>query len=285
VLTNAQWHLALAAALVAFASSPRTWHGRLFDTVLLLVTALTGPYCVVLAPLVLGFWWVRRQRWTLVVFALTGIGALVQVVLVLHTHRTKVALGASPELFLRMLGGNIVACAIFGSHAFAGKAPLLLNLAAAFGGLGIYFYCLRRANPEWRFFLLYCGAVYVASLSSPLTAETKPAWELLVNSVSARYWFFPILAFVWAAAWCAVYAQNRAFKTAGTCVMLFMSIGIVQDWEYGAFKDEHFANSVELMQEAKPGDHVVIPIVPEGWRMELVKKGAKGEERGSRVLR
>ena len=54
-ITNAQWHLALAAALVAFASSPRTWRGRFFDIVLLLVAGFTGPYCMVLALLTLVF--------------------------------------------------------------------------------------------------------------------------------------------------------------------------------------------------------------------------------------
>ena len=272
VLTNAQWHLALAAALVAFASSPRTWRGRLFDIVLLLMASLTGPYAIVLAPLVLGFWWVRRQTWTLAVLAVTGISALTQIVLLLHTHRVQGTLGASPELFLRMLGGNVVACAMFGSHSFAVKAPLLFNAAAACGGLGIYFYSLWRMNPEWRLFLLFCGAVYAASLLSPLTGETKPAWELLVNDASARYWFFPMLAFVWAATWCAAYARNRAFKIAGTCVLLLMLIGIVDNWRYDAFPDEHFSNSLQRMQAAKPGDRVVMPIAPDGWHMELIKK-------------
>jgi hypothetical protein len=272
VLTNAQWHLALAAALVAFASSPRTWRGRLFDTVLLLVAAFTGPYSIVLAPLALGFWWVRRQPWTLAVFALTGLAALTQILLVMHTHRVEVALGATPALFLRMLGGNIVACAIFGSHAFAGKAPLLFSGAAALVGLCIYFYCLREANLEWKLFLLYSGAVYAAALRSPLTEGTRPAWDSLLNSVSARYWFFPMLAFVWASAWCAVYARNRMFKTAGTCVLLFMSIGVVHDWRYGPIPDEHFANSLQHMQDAQPGEHIIMPIVPDGWHMELVKR-------------
>jgi hypothetical protein len=73
-------------------------------------------------------------------------------------------------------------------------------------------------------------------------------------------------------AWCAVYARNRIFKTAGTCVLLFMSIGVVHDWRYGALPDEHFANSLQHMQDAQPGDRIVMPIVPAGWQMELVKR-------------
>ena len=51
-----------------------------------------------------------------------------------------------------------------------------------------------------------------------------------------------------------------------------MSFGIVHDWKYGAFPDDHFAVSVQRLRDAKPGDHVVMPIVPDGWQMELVKK-------------
>ena len=39
VATNSQWHMALTAALTAFACSPLTWRGRLFDIVVLTVAA------------------------------------------------------------------------------------------------------------------------------------------------------------------------------------------------------------------------------------------------------
>jgi hypothetical protein len=274
VLTNAQWHLALAAALVAFSSSPRTWRGRLFDGVLLLTSALSGPFSLILAPLVLLFWWLRRQPWNLMGFALTGIGALTQIVVLLHSsHRVQGPLGATPEAFLRMLGGNIVACAILGGYSFGRLAPMILIVPAALAGLAIYLYCLRFANLEWKLFLVYCAGLYAASLRSPLAVGSMPAWELLVTDVSGRYWFFPMLAFVWSAVWCALYGRDHLFKIAGTCTLLFMSVGIARDWRYKAFPDDHFAVAVQHVQQAKPGEHVIIPVVPEGWHMELVKKG------------
>lgn len=274
VLTNTQWHLALAAALVAFASSPRTWRGRLFDGVLLLVAALSGPFSIILAPMVLLFWWLRRQRWSLAVFALTSICGFTQiVVLLLGSHSLQNALGASPGGVLRILGGHIVACAILGSYSFAKLAPMAFLVPVALGGLSIYLYCLRFANLEWKLFLAYCAELYVASLLRPLATVSMSAWDLLINDVSGRYWFFPMLAFVWSAAWCALYGRDRLFKIAGTCVLLSMSVGIVRDWKYEGFPDDHFAVSVQRMRDAKPGDHVVMPVVPEGWHMELVKKG------------
>jgi hypothetical protein len=273
VVTNAQWHLAVAAALVAFSSSPQTWLGRLFDAVLLLVSGLSGPFGIILAPLVLLFWRLRRQAWSLATFALIAISSFAQLVLILFGGpRIQNPLGATLEAFVRMLGGNIVAGAILGGSSFAWRAPLTLIAAAALTGLAIYFYCMYFANAEWKLFLVYCGAVFVASLRSPLTEGAKPAWDLLVMAVSARYWFLPMLAFAWSALWCARYARDRLFKLAGTGILLSMLIGVVRDWKYAAFADDHFGLAVQRMRDAKPGNHVVVPIVPEGWSMELVKK-------------
>ena len=274
VATNTQWHLALAAALVAFAGSPLTWRGRLFDVALLLLAAFTGPYCILLAPMVLLFWWLRRQPWTAVVFALTGIAACTQIaLLLLGTHRlVPSALGATPEALLRMLGGHIVACALFGSYSFASLAPLTFIIPTALGGLGIALYCLRFANLEWKLFLIYCAGLFAASLHNPLTGGNKPAWDSLIIDNSARYWFLPMLAFVWSAVWCAVYARARLFRVAGTAVLLIMSVGILRDWNYRPYPEDHFAASVLRMDQAKAGDRVVIPVMPDGWHMDLIKR-------------
>jgi len=272
VATNTQWHLALAAALVAFAGSPQTWRGRLFDVALLLLASFTGPYCIVLAPMLLCFWWRRRQSWTAVLFALTSIAACTQIALLHGTHRVQGALGATPEAFLRMLGGHVIACALLGSYSFASLAPLTLIVPAALGGFCIASYCFRFANLDWKLFLIYCAGLFAASLASPLAAGDKRAWDLLIIDNSARYWFFPMLAFVWSAVWCAVYGRNRLFKIAGMGILLIMPVGIVRDWNYQPYPEDHFAASVVRMEEAKAGDRVVIPVMPDGWHMDLIKK-------------
>jgi hypothetical protein len=273
VATNMLWHLALASVLVGLASSPRTSLGRLSDIVLILAAAFSGPFSIVLAPIVLLFWWLRRQPWTLAIFALVSIGACTQIAAILlrNTLRVHAALGARPELFLRLVGGNVIAGALFGSYAFASKMPLIILTAAAFVGGCICLYCFRFATLEWRLFLVYCAAVFAASLSSPLVGGNKPLWDLLVDGVSARYWFLPMTAFVWSAVWCALYGRDRLFKIGGVCILLCMSFGVVHDWRYRPFADDHFRKFVDRMRDAKPGEHVVFPIVPEGWQIELVK--------------
>ena len=54
-----------------------------------------------------------------------------------------------------------------------GAAPMVFIVASALVGLAIYFYCLCFANPEWKLFLAYCAAVFLASLRSPMTGDSS----------------------------------------------------------------------------------------------------------------
>jgi hypothetical protein len=66
---------------------------------------------------------------------------------------------------------------------------------------------------------------------------------------------------------------HASTSTAKRKYSLVATVGIALDWRYEAFPDDHFAVAVQHMRQAKPGEHVIISVVPEGWHMELVKKG------------
>jgi len=207
--------------------------------------------------------------------------------LVLHdTHRVQGPLDARLGTFSRLLGGNVFGCALVGSHSFSATPTVFITLATL-AGLSICLYCFRFANIEWSLFLVYCSGVYLASLHNPLIfrdpslAAAHPAWDLLLDDPSCRYWFLPMLMFLWSALWCALYSRDRLFRLAGTCIFLTMSIGIVHDWKYGGYPNEHFAESVQRIRDAKKGDHVIVPLVPEGWQMELVKRASSEPAKGA----
>src|SRR5438105_8481905 len=60
-LTNAQWHLGLIAFLVIFAKPPRRVAGWVLDGVIIVLGGLTGPFCILLEPLI-GWLWLRDRR-------------------------------------------------------------------------------------------------------------------------------------------------------------------------------------------------------------------------------
>jgi hypothetical protein len=269
VLTNAQWHFAVAVLLLAFSTPPESRRARLFDIILFVITGFSGPFSIVLWPLLLFFWWRRRQGWSLVQLGVMSVGTLTQAIVILHHHadRVPIPLLATPQLFIRMLGGNAFTAAIFGAYPFGAIAPLPLVLIAFAGGLALIAYTCR-ASLELALFSIFCLLVFVAGIRSPLGAN----WQGLVHISSIRYWYFPMLAFVWCSAWCAVDAKARIFRMAATCILVLMPIGIVADWRYRDYGDQRFSAYVLKFEEAKPGQRIVIPIIPKGISMALIKK-------------
>lgn len=274
VLTNAPWHLAVAEVLVAFSRAPRTRLGRVGDVLLFAVGSLSGPFCILLTPMVLVFWWLRRQRWSLAQAVVMGAGALLQTVLLAHSSdRAPTApLGAGILPLVRMVGGNIVTGLVFGGHSFLLRLPMWWSMLAAAVGVAICLYCLRFAGLELRLFVVYCWLLFAAALRSPVMGPVRePLWQALNNVVSCRYWFFPMLALVWCAVWCAVYARPKIIRTSTRAMLVLMVVGAAGNWHYGDYGDHQFAEAAKRFEHARPGELVHIAIAP-NWSMDLVKK-------------
>jgi hypothetical protein len=97
VLTNAMWHLALLQALLAFSVPPLSWRARVSDVALFAIAGITGPFCILLWPTVAVYWWVRRQRWTLVVLGLMMLGVVIGADHSAHGEKTWSASGCNPH--------------------------------------------------------------------------------------------------------------------------------------------------------------------------------------------
>ncbi len=275
VVTNAQWHLALAMALIAFAEPPVSWGGRLLDVLLFAVGSVSGPFCIMLLPLMLVYGWMRRQSWSIVLAGVAAPGALLQLGLIVTHARSTTILGATPLLFLRLMGGHVFTAAMLGSSGLAswhGFLPLAAALLADVFGIALLVYAMRWMSLTMRFFVVFCALIFMASLHTPLFPGSMPLWQQLAVDGGGRYWFLPMLAFLWSAAWCALYAPSRAFRNAAVCVFFLMPIGVARNWFHRGFEDEHFPVYAARLQAARPGEKLVIPIVPSGISMELIKK-------------
>jgi hypothetical protein len=272
VLTNAMWHLALLQALLAFSVPPLSWRARASDVALFLIVGITGPFCILLWPTVAVYWWVRRQRWTLVVLGLMLLGVVIQVLTILHTvKRPGAPLGATPLRLLRIIAGSIFIDSMVGSGGPNLRLPLLV--AAAIGGLAILLWAWRSAPLALRLYIVFAVLALIASLRDPLLLPgSTPRWEVLANATGIRYWFLPSLMFLWSAAWCASQGRTRLVRYAGICVLLLTLIGIVRKWTYPPWPQSHFSVQVERFHGLEAGKHMTFPIYDPGGRsMELIK--------------
>jgi hypothetical protein len=78
-LTNAQWHLAFLAFLVLASSPPAGRAGAALDAVILVLSGLSGPFCVFLAPMSILRAWRDRDRRTYWRADLVAASCLVQI--------------------------------------------------------------------------------------------------------------------------------------------------------------------------------------------------------------
>ncbi len=277
-ITNAQWHWALLACLLMFSAVPKHVLYRVFDVGVALLCGLTGPFCFVLAPLGFLFYWKRRARWHLVLTGVLAICALIQAIILVRSaaDRFHDPLGASPQLFIRILAGDVYLATLAG-HWAPMNLHLLFYAAVAVIATALVAYVFMNASFEFRLFMVFSAAIFLASLRTPITAQhIEPQWWHLRGSMGSRYWFFPTLAFAWCIVWCAALGRSRPWRMVARAGIAVMCIGVVADWRYPAYTDLHFPGYAKQFASAAPGTAVTIPLNPylihERWAVRLVKK-------------
>jgi hypothetical protein len=139
-------------------------------------------------------------------------------------------------------------------------------------GLVALINALLKAPLELRLFILYALLLFGAALLSPIVNLTTPQWPLmLLPGVGGRYWFIPMLAFVSVLVWSFRRSSARLSKALAALAFAIMTIGIILDWRYPAFKDFHFDEHARRFESAPIGTQATIPINPPGWSLTLLR--------------
>ena len=281
-ITESQWMLAFSAFLLLVAREPRSWIGRTLDILFLLLSGMSGPFCFFLLPIAVFVAWSRRTGWPWAPVGALTVGALVQaygLLVIDRVGRPHFPLGASPALFTRILGGNVVLGAVLGRTRLAimpGTGIFLFLLCSLIAASVIVVVCFLKSKIEMRLFFAWTAALLAASLVMP-AAYPPPGgtvWEMLAKACGVRYWLFPSVAFTWALLW-SMWSRQKGVKILATVFLVVMCFSIVLSWEEPPFKDFHFADYARRFEAAPPGTVMVIPINPEGWNMRLVKHASR----------
>lgn len=279
-ITNVHWYLAILACMVVLATPSSLLVWQAFDIGVILLSALSGPFSVLLVPIAAIIWWLRRRRWSFILLLGLTAGAVVQGIAILltgHSNRFQTSLGATPELFAKILASQVFLGALLGQHGskfissiFFGYSiiPILIAIAA----IAAFLYCLLKAPLELQLFITFAAGVFCVSLLSPMVSDTMPQWTVLWRpGTGIRYWFIPMMAFITILTWLLGAKQPRQLRLAAKIALVTMLAGIIVDWRYPAFADLDFKNYSRQFVEAHKGTKVTIPINPPGWSMELTK--------------
>lgn len=159
-------------------------------------------------------------------------------------------------------------------------------------------YALVLAEGPWALRVVtgYAVLVLASSLASPVASATMPQWLALTLDDGARYWLFPILAYLTGAGWLLVGVLGRqsargrhrrapagasrgrrlllaAGGLLGTAVVVgAVVLGMPADWRYRTYPPVSDQTALRAFARARPGQKVTFPIEPPGWTMVLVKR-------------
>jgi hypothetical protein len=281
-IDNTQWPLALSAFILLAACSPQGIAGRIFDILILLLCGLTGPFCIFLLPISIFLALKYRHSWRWVQAGILASSSLIQswaLLFLAPASRAHRALGASPELFARILAGQVYFSDLLGGNGLAarpGRWISIVLICAAIGGTAFIAICCLRSPLAMKLFLFFAAAVFAAGLMNPFEWDhpSMTIWDVYAGVPGLRYWFFPALAFAWALLW-GTRSRMAPVKAVSAALLCLMCFGIIRDWRQPTYSDTHFAESVKRFEAAPPGTVVTIPEYPQGWTMQLVKH-AKG---------
>jgi len=294
-VTNSHVHLAFLAFLVLLAE-PRASRGwRTFDVAVLLLSGLSGPFCLLLWPVAVLCWWRRRDRWSAVRLACVLGAALLQVAVILMpagtvpgtgsssgmtSRRPRSVHGATLENLLEIFGGQIVVGGLSGVwtyarlHAGAFTAHPWLPAVIGLGGIA---FVARAAWVTSSFalrLLLLFGAIHLAAgLTSPIIIGPAPLWELLqIPGAGQRYYYTMTLAFLATVLWTLVADPRVAMRVvAGVAVAVLVLVGIPGDLRIAPRADLDFPAQAKRFVGSPPGTIVRLRIAPEPFRMVLIR--------------
>ncbi|MBV8592045.1 MAG: hypothetical protein JO212_18650 [Acetobacteraceae bacterium] len=281
-LTNGQWHLAVLAFLVLVSDPPTSWRSWAFDVAVLILSGLTGPFCLMLLPV--AGWQVLRNRENPAAFArlsLVLVAVLVQsgVLLATIANRIHGPLGAGPRTLARIVSMQILLGAALGQPAMwwlrstslwaDNTAPVLMTIA----GLMLALLGAYRGSRLLRQACLFAALLLAAALLQPQVAVSDPQWPLMtVPGIGARYYYIPML--VWVGLLFALASDEaRPLRWAGALLLGLLPVGIALCWKLPELRPTSFPQTAQAFAIAPAGTRMEFPLHPTGAPpMVLIKR-------------
>ncbi len=275
-VTNAQWHLAFAALLIIIGRSARTRAWQIVDASILLISGLSGPFCIFYAPLAV--WEVSKDSTKLkVTYAVLALGcAIVQLYFLFTTisSRPAVHLDASFPVLCSLLSHQILFGGIFGANLsglFLKNSLLNSNWVAVFltsSAFVLLLFAFKIGPSAYRKALFFVLFLLASALIRPATQENT--WlEMSQLGNCDCYFVGPILLVT---TLLVLMSSTSILQKTATALVFLSFLGVLIDFHFAKNFPTNFASNAAQFADAKAGTVMVFPENPIGWSMVLTKK-------------
>ena len=283
-LTNAQWNLSLLAFLVLVSAPPAGAAAAVFDTLVLLLSGLSGPFSLLLMPVALMQLMEDRSPTNIWRTAVLGVTALTQIGFLIgspHAGRSTAPLGAGPRMFARIVSLEVLLGAELGFYTIqrVHDAPIwqpnAVPLAVAIAGFVLAVLAMIRGSSLVRKVALFASLVFLGSLASPQVSLSDPQWLVMTHPpMGNRYYTIPMLAWI-AILFTLAADRNRWLRGVGVALLAVLLLwGVPHDWQEYPMAPTDFLDRARAFEAAPPGTRMEFPIHPPGMSPMILYKRA-----------
>nr|DAM64850.1 MAG TPA: hypothetical protein [Caudoviricetes sp.] len=279
-ITNIHWYLSMYLLCVIMSKKPETTLEKTHDYVLLIISGLSGPFIIFIAPCLL----IKRvcEHGGLVssikkintfdiVFTLCFCIQLYTILTSSGATRSSAPLGASLQLFSDITFYRIIRGALVDNTwkpcINGNQASIALNAIII---LSILYYAIKSG---WRYksILLFPSLMLGFALAKPMMSMTDPQWPLFLSPPGGeRYFFVTNIAFFCFITFLA--SRTKKPMVALLCINLLMTPMYIRHFKIYPYYEVGYEQQIEKFVNAPPKTESDIDINPPGWKMHLIKK-------------
>ncbi|MCB8876595.1 hypothetical protein [Acidisoma silvae] len=289
--TDSQWHLPLLAFLILTAAAPRNTVEKIFDTLVLVISGLSGPFSVFLALPALLWWFYRRTPWNVWRASLVIVTALIQIGVVLAHQASRgsgVPMGATIPTFDTIMMVKIIGVATIGAQTIVtnfwdyGQGwlssghpwPVVVATILTLLVIALTVLAFLRGPLILKGFLIFAWSEFAASLLDSLPLPGMTMWHALEITIAYRYAFHPICAWLVVLVACAASGIRPARWIGFALLACTVFVAIPADWYLNPLPKQtyrDFHHDAKVFAKAKPGTTMSFPVRPMNTPMTLVK--------------
>lgn len=281
-ITNSHWYLSMYLLAIVIAKEAETTSQKIHDFILLIVSGLSGPFVVFIAPCLL----IKRisNRGGIVnairqinLFDLTMAACcIIQIVAILTT--SEATRPNSPLGYNFGLLADIISCRII----YGSFMPFeMARIMASHGNINVVIFIILCIILIFSFFkygwriktlVLFPVLMIGFALARPVIAMDQPQWPLIFNTESGeRYFYVTNIALAsLAISLISVLPKYKNFTlSAGFIIFLVLT---PKSFRLPNLPDVGYINDIQRFEKVATGQKMDIKILPPGWTMTLQKK-------------
>lgn len=281
-ITNVHWYLSLYLMAVVLADEGEGPFWKIHDFTLLIISSLSGPFVVFIAPCLL----IKRisQRGG-IVQAVKGINSfditmtvccIIQVAAILSSSdagRSSAPLGASFNLLADLISYRVIGGSLFMNELIAPMASMHGMNRVLFIAL-ILLVVIHFFKGGWRFksAALFPVLMIGFALAKPMMSLDQPQWPtFLIPGGGERYFFVTNFAF-----FCLLLFVVHRISSQSLAPLMIISIialpVLLCGFSIPPMAEVGYRSDLQSFNALSPGESMQIRINPPGWTMQLHKK-------------